>query len=254
VFNLSSWALDRRPLADWLVSELTASYDVPRRIAKRWIDGNRIVPLLDGLDEVTNQHRNACAEAINAFRGRDHGLLRLAVCIRTGDYQTLTTQLRLHEAIEVQPPTDAQMDDYLAALGTSTAELRDAVHADRELMELLRSWASPRGRSPPMRRGCPDGRAAAETVQATTLYFHHAAGLHPYQQHPRIANLSTEAVTPRRPRRRRVSPRPSAPPRRGVGRPRGLPCSSSPGGRQEARLGVAESSQPLPNRWTSPLS
>jgi len=33
VFNLSSWALRRRPLADWLAAELVTRYDVPRRTA-----------------------------------------------------------------------------------------------------------------------------------------------------------------------------------------------------------------------------
>jgi hypothetical protein len=139
VVNLSSWAHRRRPLVEWLAEELHLRYDVPRRIASAWISNREILPLLDGLDEVTWEHREACAEAINTFRQGEHGLVRFAVCSRTGDYQAMATRLRVEQAVELQPPTDQQMDDYLADLGTSTQGIRDALRADQDLVELLRS-------------------------------------------------------------------------------------------------------------------
>ena len=68
VFHLSSWAVRRRPLADWLVDELAERYYVPRKLAQAWIDAEQVLPLLDGLDEVAPEHRAACVEAINTFR------------------------------------------------------------------------------------------------------------------------------------------------------------------------------------------
>jgi hypothetical protein len=62
VFNLSSWTARRPPLAEWLVDELASSYDVPRWISQQWVGANEILPLLDGLDEVTAQHRSGCVE------------------------------------------------------------------------------------------------------------------------------------------------------------------------------------------------
>jgi hypothetical protein len=35
VFNLSSWAVRRAPLAEWLVDELNQRYSVPRKVARR---------------------------------------------------------------------------------------------------------------------------------------------------------------------------------------------------------------------------
>ena len=49
VFPLSSWAAQRRPLADWLVDELQQRYDVPRKIGQVWVDADQVLPLLDGL-------------------------------------------------------------------------------------------------------------------------------------------------------------------------------------------------------------
>jgi hypothetical protein len=49
VFPLSSWAVHRRPLADWLVEALSEQYKVRRKTSRAWVDNNQILPLLDGL-------------------------------------------------------------------------------------------------------------------------------------------------------------------------------------------------------------
>jgi hypothetical protein len=141
VVNLASWARQRRPLADWLVEEIAVAYSVPRGIAGRWIDQDELAPLLDGLDEVATAHRAACAEAINAYR-RDHGLVRLTVCCRTQELQTLGTRLGLEEAVELQPPTNAQVRTYLKYLeetGTPLADVHAALRTDEELRTFLGS-------------------------------------------------------------------------------------------------------------------
>ena len=91
VFNLVSWAAKRQPITDWLVEELFTKYQVPRRLAQSWVDANQILPLLDGLDEVSPEHRAACIEAINVFH-QEH-LIPLVVCSRSADY--LAQRMRL---------------------------------------------------------------------------------------------------------------------------------------------------------------
>ena len=102
VFHLSSWAVRRRPLADWLVDELAERYYVPRKLAQAWINADQVLPLLDGLDEVAPEHRAACVEAINTFRAtgtdwflgrvQSHGGLRRAAgarrAVRGGGHRT----------------------------------------------------------------------------------------------------------------------------------------------------------------------
>ena len=111
---------------------------MPRPLAARWIDGERVLPLLDGLDEVDVAHRKACVHEINQFR-RDHGLLPMVVCSRIADYETLGTKLRLRQAILVKPLTPTQVEDYLTDLGASAKHLRNAVDSDPSLVELLRN-------------------------------------------------------------------------------------------------------------------
>jgi len=141
VVNLASWARQRQPLAAWLAGELWDSYKVPQRTAEAWIGQRSLVLLLDGLDEVAERHRAACAAAINDYR-REYGLTGLVVCSRTQELEQLGVRLELEEAIELEPPTDAQIDSYLKhleATGTPLADVRAELAADPGLRELLRS-------------------------------------------------------------------------------------------------------------------
>src|SRR5262249_6876322 len=68
IFNLSSWADERKPLAAWLIDQLGAKYQVPKRVSTEWITNDNLILLLDGLDEVPLAQREACVEAINIYR------------------------------------------------------------------------------------------------------------------------------------------------------------------------------------------
>jgi DNA polymerase III delta prime subunit len=141
VFNLASWARERPPLDVWLVDELSRSYQVPLRVASEWVEQDALALLLDGLDEVASADRTACAEAVNTWR-HEHGLVTLVVCSRTAELEALDTRLRLEEAVELQPPSDAEVDRYLAyleATGTPLATVRAVFVNDPELHGLLRS-------------------------------------------------------------------------------------------------------------------
>jgi hypothetical protein len=134
VFNLSSWATQRHSLSTWLVQELTIRYDIPTRIAHTWIAENRILPLLDGLDEVRVSEQQACVDAINAYH-REY-LVPLAVCARRADYARLTQQLTLQCAVIIQPLTDAQIAAYVQAGGAALARLGETLQQDSDLRAL----------------------------------------------------------------------------------------------------------------------
>jgi eukaryotic-like serine/threonine-protein kinase len=116
----------------WLIDELRTRYDIPTFIATQWINGNEILPLLDGLDEVAKEHRSGCVQAINAFHNKQ-GLVRFVVCSRIKDYKALASLLQVEEAVELQPPTRQQVYDYLKATGAALANVQAAVEADETL-------------------------------------------------------------------------------------------------------------------------
>lgn len=112
ILNLSSWADKHLPLADWLIERLSVEYQVSRVLAQRWIENEKLLPLLDGLDEVRLEQRDACVQTINAFRAR-HRTVDMVVCSRIEDYEQLSSRLNLQGALLLHPLTDAQVDAEL---------------------------------------------------------------------------------------------------------------------------------------------
>lgn len=136
VFDLASWAVHRPPFAIWLVDQLHRRYGVERRAGAALVDGEHVIPLLDGLDEVAAERQNACVSAINSFHA-DHGLLPLVVCSRTSEYERLGERLALRGAVLVQPLNQIEVERYLRRGGRSLAGVRDAVDQDARMWDLL---------------------------------------------------------------------------------------------------------------------
>jgi hypothetical protein len=136
VFNLSSWATRRQPLDEWLIREMRDRYNVPEKIGKAWLAKDALLPLLDGLDEVAADHRDACVDALNDFHRR-FPLTQLAVCSRTEEYNALASRLCFPAAIMLQPLTRAQIGEYLERGGEALAGVRRALSDDETVWELL---------------------------------------------------------------------------------------------------------------------
>ena len=134
VFNLASWT-EKFTLADWLAQELNNLYSVPRKTAPDWVKGDKLLLLLDGLDEVRQDSRAKCVEAINSFR-KDHGLTSLAVCSRSQDYADLNTKLSFEGAIEVQPLTQEQITEFFNRFGKEMAGIKQVLKKDSALREM----------------------------------------------------------------------------------------------------------------------
>ncbi|SRR6266540_268946 len=138
VFNLSSWAEKQKPLVDWLVDELNTKYDIPRKIGQAWVDADRVLPMLDGLDEVKQEYREVCVKAINRFRQR-HGLASIVICSRVADYEVLSARLKLQGAVLIQPLTAEQIEAYLERTASQLVTLYTAPVQDVRLRELAES-------------------------------------------------------------------------------------------------------------------
>ena len=134
VFNLASWT-EKLTLADWLAQELNNLYSVPRKTAPDWVKRDKLLLLLDGLDEVRQESRTKCVEAINAFR-KEHGLTSLAVCSRSQDYADLNAKLAFEGAIEVQPLTQDQIVEFFKRYGDETSGIKQAFEKDSSLREM----------------------------------------------------------------------------------------------------------------------
>ncbi|MCP4419868.1 MAG: NACHT domain-containing protein [Chloroflexi bacterium] len=137
VFSLASWT-GNIPIGNWMVNELANRYEVPRRLGQIWLKNGLLLPLLDGLDEVEQAQRVACAQAINQFRQRYMTMPTVVTC-RIRDYEALATRLHLEQAIVLQSLSLAQIDEYLGSMGPRLAGLRAALQTDNTLRELAQS-------------------------------------------------------------------------------------------------------------------
>ncbi|MDI1320097.1 MAG: NACHT domain-containing protein, partial [bacterium] len=135
VLALSTWTGRHRSLQDWLTEELNVRYQVPKRLARGWLEAGRLVLLLDGLDEVREALRPACVAAINVF-AQEHMPAGLAVTCRVTEYSALPERLRLRSAICLQPLTPAQIDAYFERAGAGLENLRAAMREDEALRTL----------------------------------------------------------------------------------------------------------------------
>lgn len=112
VFNLSTWRGGRQTLFDWLVEELWGKYRVSKALSKDWIGSEKLLPLLDGLDEVRDDRRESCIQAINQFI-QMYGKTEIVVCSRIKDYERLKTRFKFQGAIFIDDVKERQIEDYL---------------------------------------------------------------------------------------------------------------------------------------------
>lgn len=137
VFNLSSWQ-DKQSLADWMVLELNTKYQVPKKIGKAWVSEQQLLLMLDGLDEVSSDRRNACVEVINRFH-EEYGQTEIVVCSRMKDYEALAQRLQFQGAIFIQPLEEAQVFEYFDRLGGELEGVREMLTTDSKLLDLAKT-------------------------------------------------------------------------------------------------------------------
>lgn len=137
VLNLSSWAGERQSIAQWLVEELNTKYQVPKKIGQRWVEQQQLLLLLDGLDEVRMQDRDACITVLNAFQ-QENGT-EIVLCSRIRDYESLSSRLNFQSAIYLQLLTPEQICNYLNHLSSDTTGLSKLLVEEPTMQELAQS-------------------------------------------------------------------------------------------------------------------
>ena len=138
VFNLSSWAKDRKSIVDWLIDELLEKYQVPKSLSEPWIRNQQIIPLLDGLDEVNAEYRNDCVRFLNEFIGL-FPQTEVAVCSRVRDYEALTERLQISSALCLQPLLAKQVYQFLDSVGGSLSGLKTLLKRDADLEQFAQT-------------------------------------------------------------------------------------------------------------------
>lgn len=136
LLDLLSWKKSQI-LADWIVAELKSKYGIQDQIGKQLIQQQKLLPLLDGLDELELRQRELCLQAINRLLVGENSVQHLVVCTPLEDYKRCKTRLRLQGAVYLRPLTEAQIKQYL--VGASSLQLWYGIEDDPNLLELAKA-------------------------------------------------------------------------------------------------------------------
>ncbi|PSN18927.1 hypothetical protein C7271_09945, partial [filamentous cyanobacterium CCP5] len=142
IFELSEWKDDKQSIDQWLVVRLKAEYSyLPLNTIRHWVKTHRILPLLDGLDELGLSRQKKCAEKINEFLLKGNPDLKVAVCCRTEEYRWGREMVELSSlkgAVELQPLSEKQIKTYLRKIGQPSL-WKCTIQRSEELRELAQT-------------------------------------------------------------------------------------------------------------------
>lgn len=148
LFQLSSWKpskyrkvkSDPQSLRSWLLAKLESDYGVSANLGEEWLNNQKLLLLLDGLDEQPSKIQLRCVKAINGlFLKGIYQQESLVVCSRRTEYETIPDKFKLplNGVVCLQPLDKVQIEDYL--LEIKSQNLWDKIQHSSKLLDLLQS-------------------------------------------------------------------------------------------------------------------
>ncbi|BAY76665.1 hypothetical protein NIES25_31220 [Nostoc linckia NIES-25] len=137
--NLSESLPEQAPIwsmPNWLASKVRERYGFLPRQIKQWLEEKRLIPLLDGLDEVRPEYQQDCVRAINEWLKSDLRPREIALCCRREQYEAYTQKLEFDGAVYLQDLTDEQIQTFLTE--TNRDDLKESLVADADFLALIR--------------------------------------------------------------------------------------------------------------------
>ncbi len=136
LLSLANWMNPEQPIDDWIVEQLQIQYNIPTGLGKSWLETLQLLPLLDGLEEVAQPHRNQCIIKLNNFLSSSVSPLHLVVCSSVEAYHRCEDILQLNGAILLRPLTKKQIRTYL--MNARSRELWHNIENDESLLKLAK--------------------------------------------------------------------------------------------------------------------
>ncbi|MEG5138951.1 MULTISPECIES: NACHT domain-containing protein [unclassified Microcoleus] len=137
LFELGSWKAASGAIADWLIAQLQFKYGISAAVGKKWLAEQKLLPLLDGLDEVETHRQNSCIQAINQFVESEFKPKHLVACSSFEVYKNCQTRFKLQAAVLLKPLTENQIQNYL--LEARSRELWYSIEKEPELLKLAKA-------------------------------------------------------------------------------------------------------------------
>lgn len=139
VFNLSTYGLPPagRNFTHWLINQLENQYSLDPARGRRFVEGQKLLLLLDGLDEVRAHLRNLCIRQINQFL-RTFQHTECIICSRLTEYEIASDALQLEASLQLEPLTPNQAVEYLGRFSQNQnlASLIQAIQENTDFQQL----------------------------------------------------------------------------------------------------------------------
>lgn len=139
-----TWFVRERPdpsVKTWLIEQLRVQGQISGHQAQHWVETQRVVFLLDGLDEVGESRRIQFAIRLNETLLTACPHLPVVICSRSYEYLSIKdrpdAKLRLRAAAVLQPLSDADIFAYVEA--ARVPALASALTEDADLADLAKS-------------------------------------------------------------------------------------------------------------------
>ena len=143
VFNLSTYGAtsDGKDFTSWLVTQLEDQYGIAPARGRRFVESQKLLLMLDGLDEVRPSLRSVCMRRINEFL-RTYERTECVVCSRLIEYANAPEKLQLEASLKLQPLMPDQAVSYLEKLPESL-KLRGLIEAVRQKSDFQKLAETP---------------------------------------------------------------------------------------------------------------
>ncbi|MGG6265846.1 NACHT domain-containing protein [Leptolyngbya sp. AN03gr2] len=132
VFELSTWKTGT--IENWLAAQLKESFNLSIAEGQEWIKDEILLPLMDGLDELSLEQQQKCMAELNAFAGR---YPHLVVCCRVQEYVDARVGLNaIAGQICLEPLNNKQIKRYLQDIELES--LWDEILRSADMRRMLR--------------------------------------------------------------------------------------------------------------------
>lgn len=138
-FYLSTWIDKNIKIEDWLIEKLQTEYNIPTKTGKFLIEKEKLILLLDSLDEVKPEFQKSCLEALKVFHQNNRS--EIVISSRIRNYESLYKSLNFQSAICLRSLTLDKINEYinLNQEGDDLIALKTLIEEDKVMQELANS-------------------------------------------------------------------------------------------------------------------
>ena len=140
IINLAGWRSEEPSFEEWMEKQLpfaAGEGGISKEYAKVLMAEHRILPLLDGLDEVPEDHRKSCLENLEEYLrqrqnqvGKDSGYPEAVICSRIEEFRETESPAPVFATVEIKPLSQKAVRESLEKLVAKKNKAAGALLAD----------------------------------------------------------------------------------------------------------------------------